>query len=72
MRTEQPLSIRRILELAQEQNATVKIPPRPPKWALSLIAGGMELGAKVTGKPPQLLRSQVRLFYDNPLVMNIH
>ena len=31
-----------------------------------------ELGAKITGKPPQLLRSQVKLFYDNPLVMNIN
>jgi dihydroflavonol-4-reductase len=69
--TEQPANIRRILELAQEQNDTVKIPPRP-QWALSLIAGGMEVGAKVTGKPPQLLRSQVKLFYDNPRVMNIN
>ena len=31
-----------------------------------------ELGAKITGKPPQLLRSQVKLFYDNPRVMNIN
>jgi len=69
--TEQPVSIRRMLELAQVHNPTVKLPPRPPKWALSLIAGGMELGAKITGKPPQLLRSQVNLFHNNPRVMKI-
>jgi len=69
--TEQPISVRHILELAQAHNATVKLPSRPPKWALSLIAGGMELGAMITGKPPQMLRSQVNLFYDNPRIMNI-
>ncbi|VAW32127.1 Dihydroflavonol-4-reductase [hydrothermal vent metagenome] len=69
--TEQPVNIRRILELAQELKSDVKIPPRAPKWVLLLIASGMELAAKLTGKPPQLLRSQVALFYDNPRIMNI-
>ncbi len=69
--TEQPVNIRRILELAQEIKPDVKMPPRAPKWALLLIASGMELAAKVTGKPPQLLRSQVKIFYDNPRIMKI-
>lgn len=69
--TEQPVNIRRILELARELKPDVKIPPRAPKWVLLLISGGMELAAKLTGKPPQLLRSQVALFYDNPRIMNI-
>ena len=69
--TEQPVNIRRILELAREVKPDVKIPPRAPKWALLVIASGMELAAKLTGKPPQLLRSQVKIFYDNPRIMKI-
>jgi dihydroflavonol-4-reductase len=69
--TEQPISTRRVLELAHEQDAAVKIPPRAPQWALSLIAIVMVIGAKITGNPPQLVRSQIKLFYDNPRVMII-
>lgn len=69
--TEQPVSIRRILELAQEIKPDVKIPARAPKWLLLFLANGMELAAKLTGKPPQLLRSQVKIFYDNPRIMKI-
>ena len=69
--TEKPVNIRRVVELAQELKPDVKIPPRAPKWALLLIAGGMELTAKLTGKAPQLLRSQVALFYNNPRLMDI-
>ncbi len=69
--TEQAVNIRRILELAQELKSDVKIPPRVPKWLLLIMADGMELAAKVTGNPPQLLRSQVYIFYDNTRTMNI-
>ncbi len=69
--TEQPVNIRRIVELAQELKPEVKIPPRAPKWALLLIASSMELAAKLSGTPPQLLRSQISLFYNNPRIMDI-
>lgn len=40
-----------------------KVPPRAPKWLLLGVAGLTELVARLTGKPANLTRSQVRTFY---------
>lgn len=56
-------SLAEILEVAQSHGIDLKMPPRLPRWLLHLIAWGLELGAGVTGKPAELTRSQVKLFY---------
>ena len=37
--------------------------PVLPKWLLYFVAWCLELGATVTGKPAEMIRSQVKLFY---------
>ena len=39
-------------------------PPKAPRWLLLAAAWLQELWARLTGRPAQLLRSQVRLFYN--------
>lgn len=39
------------------------LPRRAPKWLLLAVAWGNETLARLTGKPAQLTRSQVRTFY---------
>ncbi len=60
---EHPVSTRRLLELAQEQNPKVRIPPRAPKFLLQVMSSAMEFASAITGNPPMLLRSQVENFY---------
>jgi len=69
--TEKPIGTRRVLEIAQEFNPKVKIPYRPPRWVLMTIAGLMELGGKITGKEPRMMRNQVELYYGVKLHVNI-
>jgi len=38
-------------------------PPSLPKWLLFILAKSMELISKITGKPAELMASQVRLFH---------
>lgn len=69
--TENAVNVRRILELAREQDPSIKLPPRLPKFLLLGMASAMELASKITGKAPLLLRSQVHIFYDNDRRMDI-
>ena len=69
--TEEAVSNRRLLELAQEYNPSVKIPFRPPRFALMTVAGAMELGSRLTGGEPRLTRSQVRLFFGESRRMDL-
>ena len=69
--TEDPVSTRRVIELAQAQNPKVKIPPRMPKLLLQILGSGMEFGSRITGKEPMMLRSHVDIFYGNARRMNI-
>ncbi len=61
--TEKPVSTAQIIEIVQEINPQVKMPPRVPKGWLQIMSSGMEWVSKFTGKQPLLLRSQVELFY---------
>ncbi|MFQ5616276.1 MAG: NAD-dependent epimerase/dehydratase family protein [Anaerolineales bacterium] len=61
--TEPSVSTAQMLRLAQEFNPKVKIPPRPPKFVLLILASIMEMASRITGKEPMMLRSQVKLFY---------
>jgi dihydroflavonol-4-reductase len=69
--TEEAVSNRRLLELAQEFNPEVKLPPRAPKFVLMAVAGAMELGGRLTGGEPRLLRSQVKIFYGSDRRMDL-
>ncbi len=61
--TEEPVSTGQIIEIVQEINSQVTIPPRVPKYLLQIMSSTMEFTSKITGKQPLLLRSQVELFY---------
>ena len=52
-----------IIDAANTVKAGYTLPAKVPKWLLLTIAWFMELGAKVSGKPADLVRSQVKLFY---------
>jgi len=69
--TERSLSNRRIIELAQERNHRVKMPPRAPKALLLAVAGAMELASRLTGKPPMMVRSLVRIFHGGERHMDL-
>jgi dihydroflavonol-4-reductase len=69
--TERSLNNRRIIELAQERNSEVKMPPRAPKVLLHAVGGAMELAARLTGKPPMMVRSQIRIFRGGERLMNL-
>ncbi|WP_399684915.1 NAD-dependent epimerase/dehydratase family protein [Xenophilus sp.] len=48
-----------------------RVPPRPPRWLLAAMASLQQGLARVTGRPPELLRSQVRLFHGVRQVYDI-
>ena len=56
-------SLTEIYNAAQSTGINLKAPARLPKWVIYFIALCAELAAKVTGKPAELIRSQVALFY---------
>ena len=56
-------SLSEILDVAKTKGPNVKFPPTLPKWLLYCVAWCLELGATVTEKPAELIRSQVKLFY---------
>jgi dihydroflavonol-4-reductase len=56
-------SLPEIYKAAQSAGIKLKVPVRLPKWLMYFIALCLELGAKMTGKPAELIRSQVALFY---------
>ena len=61
--TEEPVSMGQIIEIVQEINPQVTMPPRVPKYLLQIMSSTMEFASKITGKQPLLIRSQVELFY---------
>lgn len=69
--TEKAVSNRRLLELAQEFNPEVKMPPRAPRIALMAVAGTMELASRLTHGEPRLTRSQVQIFYGSKRRMDL-
>ncbi len=48
-----------------------RVPPKAPRWLLATLASLQEAMARVTGRPPELLRSQVRLFHGVRQVYDI-
>ena len=69
--TERSISNRRLIELAQERNPKVKMPPRAPRHLLLAVGTVMELVSRLTGKEPMMVRSQVRIFYGNERRMDL-
>ncbi len=60
---EKSSSLSEIINAANTVKHDYTLPPTLPKWLLLSIAWFMELAAKVTGKPADLISSQVQLFY---------
>jgi dihydroflavonol-4-reductase len=60
---DQSSSLSEIINAANTVKADYTLPSKSPKWLLLTIAWFMELGAKVSGKPAELISSQVKLFY---------
>ncbi len=53
-----------ILKAAKFVGLKVKTPPVFPKWLLYVLSGVLGLGAKITGKPAELIASQVTMFFN--------
>lgn len=59
-----PVSLTRVVELAKQVNPRVRRPfIKPSKQTLLFLAGMMEKISKITGKPPQLTRQQVEMYW---------
>ncbi|BAV75625.1 hypothetical protein TRE132_36860 [Pseudomonas chlororaphis subsp. aurantiaca] len=56
-------SLANLVEVANGLSPGYRQPPRAPKWLLVCVAWMQERMAQVTGKPAQLLLSQVRMFH---------
>jgi dihydroflavonol-4-reductase len=69
--TRTPVSNRRVIELAREFNPDVRVPGKAPKALLTAIAMFMELGGRITGIEPKLVRSQVEILYGTSREMDI-
>jgi len=56
-------SLAEIVNAINSVSSGYRQPPRAPRWLLMGLAWIQEGAARLTGKPAQLLRSQVRLFH---------
>lgn len=56
-------SMTEIIDAAKTSFPDHKLPPKVPKWLLYSLAWCLEVVAKLSGKPAELVRSQVDLFY---------
>lgn len=56
-------SLSEILDVANTKEFNFKLPLSLPKGLLYFVAWCLEFGASITGKPADLIRSQVKLFY---------
>ncbi|MCP3751628.1 NAD-dependent epimerase/dehydratase family protein [Pseudomonas sp. SBB6] len=61
---ERSSSLADLLEAANALVPGYRQPPRAPRWLLMCVAWVQERIASLTGRPAQLLLSQVRLFHD--------
>ncbi|HDS1816323.1 3 beta-hydroxysteroid dehydrogenase/Delta 5--_4-isomerase [compost metagenome] len=57
-------SLADLLEAANAEGAGYRLPPPAPRWLLMCVAWAQERIASLTGRPAQLMLSQVRLFHD--------
>ncbi|GAB3487168.1 NAD-dependent epimerase/dehydratase family protein [Marinomonas epiphytica] len=57
-------SLEEILTAAKSIGLKVKTPPVFPKWLLYVLSGVLGLSAKITGKPAELIASQVTMFFN--------
>jgi nucleoside-diphosphate-sugar epimerase len=60
---DESMGIPRLIELASEFSPGLQPPPKVPRSVLMAAASIMELGGRLTGREPALVRSQVRMFY---------
>lgn len=60
---DESMGISRMVEIAREFNPALRIPSKVPKPVLLGAASLMELGGKLTGREPEILRSQVKMYY---------
>ncbi|MFD2642584.1 NAD-dependent epimerase/dehydratase family protein [Pseudomonas japonica] len=56
-------SLEEIIRALNRVSGGYSQPPRAPRWLLMALAWAQEGMARLTGRPAQLLRSQVRLFH---------
>jgi len=64
-------SLADVFEVLGGSVAAGRMPPKAPRWLLAAMASLQQGLAVVTGRPPQLLPSQVRLFHGVRQVYNI-
>ena len=64
-------SLADMLKALGDGTASGRVPPTAPRWLLASMASLQQGLARVTGRPPELLRSQVRLFYGVRQVYDI-
>ena len=62
---DESMGVPRMIEIAQEFSTGLRVPPRVPRPVLMGAASLMELGGRLTGREPEILRSQVKMYYGN-------
>ena len=60
---ERSSSLAQIIEAANAVVPGYRLPPPAPRWLLWAVAWAQEGWARVSGRPAQLIRSQVRMFH---------
>jgi len=56
-------SLREIVDAVNKDNRSLSVPKKASRWMLHVIAWFAEIGAKFTGVPAALIKSQIDLFY---------
>ena len=69
--TEPTIKTGRMIEIANEVEANVKIKKTKSKKTMLLLAGLSELISKITGKEPLMMKNQVELYYEADLRVDI-
>ncbi|ETX12178.1 nucleoside-diphosphate sugar epimerase [Marinomonas ushuaiensis DSM 15871] len=64
-------SLEDIINAAESIALKVQKPPVVPKWLLYVLSGLMGFGSKLTGKPAELISSQVSMFFNVKQEYNI-
>lgn len=60
---DESMGIPRMVDIAKEFSPGLRVPPRVPMPVLLGAAYLMELGGRLTGREPEILRSQVKMYY---------
>ncbi|MBO9700617.1 MAG: NAD-dependent epimerase/dehydratase family protein [Sporocytophaga sp.] len=71
--TKTAIGITEVVNLAQKMypKLNIKTPPKMPRWLLHVSAASMEFVSKLNKKEPMLLKSQVRMYFQVRLDMDI-